>query len=92
MGFGVVKNLVGHGVGHAVHEDPEIPNWGKKGAGYELKEGMVFAIEPMVAIGSGDVFLDKNDWTWKTKDGSLAAHFEHTIAVTKKDSEVLTRL
>ncbi len=89
-GFDVVKKLVGHGVGHNVHEDPEIPNFGKKDEGIVLEEGMVLAIEPMVAIGSGDVYLDKNNWTWKTKDGSLAAHFEHTIAVAKKGCEVLT--
>lgn len=92
QGFNVVKKLVGHGVGYNVHEEPEIPNFGKKGEGIVLKEGMVFAIEPMVVIGNGDVILDKNNWTWKTKDGSLAAHFEHTIAVTKKGCEVLTKI
>ncbi len=91
-GFNVVKKLVGHGVGHAVHEDPEIPNWGKKCAGFELAKGMVFAIEPMVAMGNSDVYLDKNNWTWKTKDGSLAAHFEHTVAVTKNGAKVLTQV
>ncbi|MDP3052155.1 MAG: type I methionyl aminopeptidase [bacterium] len=91
-GFNVVKNLVGHGVGYSLHEEPEIPNWGKRKAGAVLKQGMVFAIEPMVALGSGDIILDKNGWTWKTKDGSLAAHFEHTIAVTKRGAEVLTKL
>ncbi len=91
-GFNVIKKLVGHGVGHKIHEDPEIPNFGKKGEGVVLKEGMVFAIEPMVVTGSGDVILDKNDWTWKTKDGSLASHFEHTIAVTKKGCEILTKI
>jgi len=91
-GFNVVKNLVGHGVGRSLHEEPEIPNWGRKKAGIILKQGMVFAMEPMVALGSGDIILDKNGWTWKTKDGSLAAHFEHTIAVTKKGAEVLTKL
>ena len=91
-GFNVVKKLVGHGVGYELHEDPEVPNWGKKGAGLILKSGTVFAMEPMVCIGSADVVLDKNGWTWKTKDGSLAAHFEHTIAVTQKGCEVLTKL
>lgn len=89
-GFNVVKKLVGHGVGHAVHEGPEVPNFGKIGAGLALKEGMVLAIEPMVAMGSGDVYLDKNNWTWKTRDGSLVAHFEHTIAIKKNGVEVLT--
>ncbi len=91
-GFNVIKKLVGHGVGHKVHEDPEIPNWGKKGEGIVLKEGMVLAIEPMVATASGDVILDKNNWTWKTKDGSLASHFEHTVAVTKNGREILTKI
>ncbi len=91
-GFNVVKKLVGHGVGHKVHEEPEIPNFGKKGEGVVLKEGMILALEPMVVIGSGDVILDKNGWTWKTKDGSLAAHFEHTIAVTKEGCEILTKI
>lgn len=91
-GFNVVKKLVGHGVGHEVHEDPEIPNFGKKGEGVVLKEGMVLALEPMVVVGTGDVILDKNNWTWKTKDGSLAAHFEHTIAVTKRGAEILTKI
>lgn len=91
-GFSVVKKLVGHGVGYSLHEEPEIPNWGKKGSGIILKQGMVFAIEPMVALGSGEIVLDKNGWTWKTKDSSLASHFEHTIAVTKRGAEVLTKL
>ncbi len=89
-GFNVVKKLVGHGVGYGLHEEPEIPNWGNKKTGAVLKEGMVFAVEPMVVAGSGEIYLDKNNWTWKTKDGSIAAHFEHTIAVTKKGCEVLT--
>ncbi len=91
-GFNVIKNLVGHGVGRSLHEEPEIPNWGRKKAGIRLKQGMVFAMEPMVSMGSGDIILDKNGWTWKTKDGSLAAHFEHTIAVSKRGVEVLTKL
>lgn len=91
-GFNVVKKLVGHGVGYDVHEEPEIPNWGKKGIGEILKAGMVFAIEPMVVLGSGDIVLDKNGWTWKTKEGSLSAHFEHTVAVAKRGAEVLTKL
>ncbi len=91
-GFNVVKTLVGHGVGYELHEDPEIPNWGEKDAGLILKSGTVFAVEPMVVQGNADVVLDKNGWTWKTKDGSLAAHFEHTIVVTKRGAEILTRL
>lgn len=91
-GFNVVKKLVGHGVGYNVHEEPDIPNWGKKGSGIILKQGMVFAIEPMVVQGSGDIILEKNNWTWKTKESSLSAHFEHTIAVTKKGCEILTKI
>jgi methionyl aminopeptidase len=92
QGFNVVKNLVGHGVGYAVHEEPDIPNWGKRKTGLILKQGMVLALEPMVVIGNSDIILDKNGWTWKTKEGSLAAHFEHTICVTKNGAEVLTKL
>lgn len=90
-GFGVVKELVGHGVGNAVHEDPEIPNWGKLGTGTELREGMVIAIEPMVTEGSSRVKLLDDGWTWSTRDGSRAAHFEHTLVVTKNGAEILTK-
>ncbi len=89
-GFKVVKNLVGHGVGYKAHEEPEVPNFGKKGTGEILKAGMVLALEPMVVTGKSDIFLDKDEWTWKTKDSSLASHFEHTIVITKKGAEVLT--
>ena len=89
-GFGVVRELVGHGVGHAVHEDPEVPNFGKKGQGLKLEEGMVLALEPMVTARSPRVLLAKDEWTWKTKDGSRAAHFEHTVVVTKDGVRVLT--
>lgn len=89
-GFGVVRELVGHGVGHAVHEEPEVPNFGKEGQGIKLVEGMVLALEPMVVAGSPRVALAKDEWTWKTKDGSRAAHFEHTVAVTKDGAQVLT--
>ena len=91
-GFGVVRELVGHGVGRAVHEDPEIPNFGKKGTGQELVEGMVIALEPMATDGSPKVKLSKDGWTWFTKDGSRSAHFEHTVVVTKDGAEVLTRI
>ncbi len=89
-GFGVVRELVGHGVGHAVHEEPEIPNFGKKGQGLKLEEGMVLALEPMLTAGKHQVLLAKDDWTWKTKDGSRSAHFEHTVVVTKDGVRVLT--
>ena len=91
-GFYVVKNLVGHGVGYAVHEAPEIPNFGEKGKGKRLKEGLVLAFEPMVTKKDVNVVLDKDGWTWKTEDGSLSAHFEHTIVITDSGAEILTTL
>ncbi|HEY4521633.1 MAG TPA: type I methionyl aminopeptidase [Candidatus Paceibacterota bacterium] len=90
-GFGVVRELVGHGVGNAVHEDPEIPNWGKAGTGQELAEGMVIAIEPMATEGSPKVKFLPDGWTWATVDGSHSAHFEHTLVVTKNGAEILTK-
>ncbi len=90
--FGVVRELVGHGVGNAVHEDPEIPNWGRSGTGPELVEGMVIAIEPMATEGSSKVKLLLDGWTWVTADGSRAAHFEHTLVVTQNGAEILTRI
>lgn len=91
-GFNVVRRLVGHGVGYDVHEDPQVPNFGQPKAGKQLKAGMVLALEPMLTDGNFDIVLDKDNWTWKTKDGSLSAHFEHTIVVTKTGAEVLTRV
>ncbi len=91
-GFNVVRKLVGHGVGHKAHEDPEIPNFGKKGTREILKSGMILALEPMITAGSPDIVLDSDNWTWKTKDGSLAAHFEHTVVVTKNGADVLTKI
>lgn len=89
-GFGVVRELVGHGVGHKVHEEPEIPNWGKRGRGIRLCEGMVLALEPMVTAGKHYIVLESDEWTWKTKDHSRAAHFEHTMVVMKDGARVLT--
>lgn len=89
-GFYVVKELVGHGVGRQVHEKPEIPNWGERGAGLLLEEGMVLALEPMVNAGAEKIKLAKDGWTWKTADGSRSAHFEHTIVITKDGAEILT--
>ena len=86
--LGIVKELVGHGVGTNVHEDPEVPNYGKKGTGPRLREGMVIAIEPMLTLGSPDIYIDDNDWTVITEDGSYAAHFEHTVVVTKDGVEI----
>jgi methionyl aminopeptidase len=91
-GFGVVRQLVGHGVGYKVHEDPQIPNWGRKGEGIKLKENMVIAIEPMVTEGDYKLFLAQDGWTWKTADGKRAAHFEHTMVVTSSGVEVLTKI
>ncbi len=86
----VVKNLAGHGVGYSVHEDPFIPNTGKKGSGEKLLEGMVLAIEPMLTFGNGEISLEADGFTYSTFDDTLSAHFEQTVVVTKKGVEVLT--
>lgn len=91
-GFSAADDLVGHGVGYAVHEDPDIPNWGEKGKGLMIKEGMVLALETMVCEGSGKVALGEDGWVWKTKDGLLSAHFEYTIVVEKNGCKVLTKI
>lgn len=88
--FAVVRDLVGHGIGEKLHEDPYVPNYGEPGEGEVLKEGMVIAIEPMATLGDWHVALDKDGWTWRTKDKSIAAHFEHTVAITKDGPLVLT--
>lgn len=89
--LGVVKELVGHGVGSSLHEDPEVPNYGKKGTGPLLKAGMVIAVEPMLNLGTADVYLLDDDWTVVTADGCPSAHFEHTILVTKDGYTILTK-
>ena len=89
--LGVVKELVGHGVGSSLHEDPEVPNYGKKGTGPVLKAGMVIAVEPMLNLGTADVYLLDDDWTVVTADGCPSAHFEHTILVTKDGYTILTK-
>ncbi|MEK7650146.1 MAG: type I methionyl aminopeptidase [Patescibacteria group bacterium] len=91
-GFGVVRELVGHGVGDKVHEDPEIPNWGERGTREVLREGMVIALEPMVTLGSPKIKVSKDGWVWSTRDGKPAAHFEHTLLVTKRGSEIITKV
>lgn len=91
QGFNVVKDLCGHGIGKELHEDPQILNYGKRKTGPTIKKGMVFCIEPITAIGSGMVEKMKNDG-YKTKDNSMSAHFEHTIAITNKGTEILTEL
>lgn len=90
-GYGIVRELVGHGVGHDLHEPPEIPNYGFAGTGAILKEGMTIAIEPMATLGNWKIVLDPDKWTIRTRDGSLAAHFEDTILITQKGAEILTR-
>lgn len=89
--FGIVRDLAGHGVGYQLHEEPLIPNYGKSGTGMKLVEGMVIAIEPMATLGGWRIVLDQDEWTFRTEDGSLAAHFEHTIAVAAGGSDVLTK-
>jgi methionyl aminopeptidase len=90
-GFGVVRAFVGHGIGRDLHEDPQIPNFGEPGKGVLLRPGMVLAIEPMVTMGHWAVRVLDDRWTAVTEDGSLAAHFEHTVAVTEAGPDVLTR-
>jgi methionyl aminopeptidase len=90
-GFGVVRSFVGHGIGRALHEEPQVPNFGDAGRGPALKAGMVLAIEPMVTMGSYEVQVLEDGWTAVTTDGSMAAHFEDTIAITEDGPEVLTR-
>ncbi len=89
--YGVVRDLAGHGVGIAIHEDPFIPNYGQKGKGTLLKAGMVIAIEPMVNLGTAEVTLDDDDYTFRTADGKASAHFEHTVLVTEDGYEILTQ-
>jgi len=91
-GFGVVRDFVGHGIGKNLHEDPQVPNFGLPGQGPRLKEGMVLAIEPMINMGGAPVKVLEDNWTVVTQDGSLSAHFEHTISVTPQGPVVLTKL
>jgi methionyl aminopeptidase len=91
QGMSVIRDFVGHGIGRALHEDPAIPNWGTPGRGARLRAGMTIAVEPMVALGSPEVSVSSQDgWTVRTKDKSLAAHFEHTLLVTAEGCEILT--
>jgi methionyl aminopeptidase len=91
QGFGVVREFVGHGIGRSMHEDPQVPNFGSRGKGPRLKAGMVLAIEPMINAGGPEVKVLPDGWTTITLDGSLSAHFEHTVAITKDGPQVLTR-
>jgi len=90
--YGIIRDLVGHGVGHELHEEPNIANYGKKGMGAFLQPGMTIAIEPMATLGGYKVLTDPDNWTIRTADGALAAHFEHTVLVTKDSAEILTQL
>ncbi len=90
FGYGVVRELVGHGVGKNLHEDPEVPNYGKKGKGVKITAGMVFAIEPMINMGTRNVVQERDGWTIRTKDRKPSAHFEHMVAVYEDRTEVLT--
>ena len=89
-GYSVVRDLVGHGIGKNLHEDPSVPNYGTKGKGVRLAQGMVLAIEPMVNEGRYDVVVLDDDWTVETEDGSLSAHYENTVVITKGECEILT--
>jgi methionyl aminopeptidase len=90
-GFSVVRDYVGHGIGKQLHEEPQVPNFGVRGKGYELKAGMVFAIEPMVNEGTWEVKVLKDGWTVETADGGLSAHFEHSVAITDEGPVILSR-
>ena len=91
QGYGIVRELTGHGIGHEMHEDPQVPNYGRRGNGIMLKASMCIAIEPMITMGKRDIYLDGQDrWTIRTRDGKPAAHFEHTVAVRKGIAEILS--
>jgi methionyl aminopeptidase len=89
-GYGIVRPFVGHGIGQSMHEDPQVPNYGRPGTGMRIEAGMCFAIEPMYTLGSDEVFVADDNWTVRTADGSLSAHFENTIAVTDAGPRLLT--
>src|ERR1044072_9230230 len=89
-GYGVVRDLVGHGLGRNMHEAPQVPNYGKRGSGSKLKEGLTLAIEPMINMGTREVFTDKDGWTVRTKDGKPSVHFEHDVCVRKGKADILS--
>ena len=89
-GYGVVRELVGHGLGKELHEDPQVPNYGKRGTGPKLKNGLVIAIEPMINLGGKEVYNDKDGWTIRTNDGKPAAHYEHSVCVRKNKADILS--
>lgn len=90
--FGIVRDLAGHGVGYAVHEEPFVPNYGKQGEGIKLQVGMVLALEPMLTLGGEKIILADDGFAYRTKDGSRSAHFEHTVVIAEKGAEVLTKM
>lgn len=90
FGYGVVRELVGHGVGRKMHEDPQVPNYGRRGTGVKLSEGIVIAIEPMITLGKRDVVQERDGWTIRTKDRKPAAHFEHDVAIRNGKAEILS--
>lgn len=90
--LGIVRELVGHGIGHSMHQSPDIPNYGTAGKGYLLEPGDTIAIEPMTTLGGEAIITDRDGWTIKTRDGSLSAHFEHTVLITENGAEILTAL
>ncbi len=89
-GYGVVRELVGHGLGRSLHEDPQVPNYGKRGSGPKLKEGMVLAIEPMINLGKKEVYTEEDGWTIRTKDGKPSVHFEHDVCVRRNKADILS--
>jgi len=89
-GYGVVRELVGHGLGRSLHEDPQVPNYGKRGTGAKLRENAVLAIEPMINMGSRDVYTDDDGWTVRTRDGKPSAHFEHDVCIKKNKALILS--
>ena len=89
-GYGVVRDLVGHGLGRSLHEEPQIPNFGKRGTGAKLREGLVIAVEPMINMGTKNVFHDKDGWTIRTADGKPSAHYEHNICIQKGKADILS--
>ena len=89
-GYGVVRELVGHGLGKNLHEDPQVPNYGKRGTGLKMKENLVLAIEPMINLGTHKVFTEEDGWTVKTQDGKASVHFEHDVCVKDKEAFILS--
>ena len=89
-GYGVVRELTGHGVGRELHEEPEVPNYGKRGQGVKLQDGLTIAIEPMITLGNRAIYIEDDNWTIRTKDGSYAAHYEHSVVVRKGQADILS--